>query len=71
MDRQQTENLFRRLKGVVVTLKTISGGVYEGRVSEVTDDYLCLIEREDSEPTKVFVFFAALESMIVNEVATG
>ena len=67
MARQQTENLFRKLKGEIVTIKSISGGVYEGRVADVTDDYLCLIEREDTEPTRVYLFFASLESMMVNE----
>jgi len=68
MERQQTENLFRKLRGEIVTIKTISGGVYEGRVSDVTDDYLCLIERENTEPTRVYLFFASLESMVVSEV---
>lgn len=69
MDRQQTENLFRRLKGQTVTIKTLSGGVYEGRVEEVTDDYVCIIER-DTESTRAFLFYSSLESMVVSEAPT-
>ena len=57
------ENLFRRFKGEKVSLKTISGGVYEGRVIEITNDYVCLNETADSETQPVFIFFTAIESM--------
>lgn len=67
MGQQHSENLLRRFKGQVATIKTISGGVYEGRIAEVTDDYVCLLERKDEEQTEVFVFFNALESMVVGE----
>ena len=68
MAGQHSENLFRRYKGKVVTVKTLSGGIYEGRIDEVTNDYVCLIERQDAEPTNVFVFFTAVESMMLVEV---
>jgi ferredoxin-fold anticodon binding domain-containing protein len=64
MAGQHIENLFRRLKGELVSVKTISGGVYKGRVVEVTNDYVCLNESDDSEGTQVFLFFSAIESMI-------
>lgn len=70
MNRQQTENLFRRLKGQTITVKTVSGGVYEGRVEEITDDYVCILERQITEPTKVYLFFSSLESMVVGEPST-
>lgn len=70
MDRQQTENLFRRLKGKSVVIKTLSGGVYEGRVEEITDDYVCIIER-DTEATKAFLFYSSLESMVVSDAPNG
>ena len=70
MDRQQTENLFRRLKGKTVVIKTVSGGVYEGRVEEVTDDYVCIVER-DTESTRAFLFYNSLESMVVSDGATS
>lgn len=65
MGSQHTENLFRRFKGEAVTLKTISGGVFEGRISEVTNDYVCLVDQGDPEKTPTFVFFTAVESLVV------
>ena len=38
MAGQHTENLFRRFKGEAVSIKTVSGGLYEGRVTEITND---------------------------------
>lgn len=71
MAGQHIENLFRRFKGEKVNLKTISGGIYEGRVTEITNDYVCLSETPgeafgtgssaDSQP--VFIFFSAIESV--------
>ncbi len=66
MERQHIENLFRRLKNEPVTIKSVSGGVYEGRVVEVTNDYVCIHETQNSQG-KVFVFFTAIESMLVIE----
>lgn len=68
MERQHTENLFRRFKGQLVSIKTVSGGIYEGRVAEITNDYVCLVNRENTDPAQVFLFFTSLESMIVLEV---
>ena len=67
MAGQHTENLFRRFRNGTVSIKTISGGIYEGKVSEVTNDYICLIESVGGEGTQVFLFFHAIESM----TATG
>ena len=64
MAGQHIENLFRRLKGELVSVKTISGGVYKGRVVEVTNDYVCINEADDAEGTQVFLFFSAIESMM-------
>ena len=66
MAGQHTENLFRRFKGETVSLRTISGGIYEGRVIEITNDYVCLskpspVEGVDDKP--VFIFFTAIESV--------
>ena len=63
MAGQHTENLFRRFKGEKVNLKTISGGIYEGRVVEITNDYVCLSETTGNESQPVFIFFNAVESM--------
>jgi len=63
MAGQHTENLLRRFKGEKVNVKTISGGIYEGRVTEVTNDYVCLTETMGAESQPVFIFFNAIESM--------
>ena len=68
MERQHTENLFRRYKGKLVNIKTISGGVYSGRVGEITNDYVSLIDREAADETQNFVFFVAIESLVVMEM---
>ncbi|PWT89860.1 MAG: hypothetical protein C5B55_10620 [Blastocatellia bacterium] len=64
MAGQHSENLFRRLKGELVNIKTVSGGVYKGRVVDVTNDYVCLNETIDMEGSQVFLFFSAIESMV-------
>jgi hypothetical protein len=68
MAGQHSENLFRRYKGESVSIKTVSGGLYEGRVTDVTNDYLCLTENVGGEESAVFVFFLAIESMTAKNV---
>lgn len=63
MAGQHVENLFRRFKGEKINLKTISGGIYTGRVIEITNDYVCLNETDGVESQPVFIFFRALESV--------
>lgn len=65
MERQHTENLFRRYKGELVNIKTVSGGVYRGYVSETTNDYVSLTDRETDDDTQTFILFAAIESLVV------
>ena len=65
MPGQHLENLFRRFKGEVVDVKTISGGIYSGRISEITNDYVCLIETSGAPGEQVFLAFAAIESIAV------
>ena len=65
MPGQHIENLFRRFKGEVVDVKTVSGGIYSGRIVEVTNDYVCLIETAGSPGQQVFLTFRAIESMAV------
>ena len=42
MSHQHTENLLIRYRGKTVNIKTVSGGVYEGAVVDVTNDYVAL-----------------------------
>ena len=66
MAGQHVENLFRRFKGEKINLKTISGGLYTGRVVEITNDYVCLNESDGTESQTVFIFFSAIESVAAN-----
>ena len=68
MAGQHMENLFRRFKGEVVDVKTVSGGIYSGRVIEITNDYVCLTETSGAPGQQVFVAFTAIESMAVTTV---
>jgi hypothetical protein len=65
MPGQHLENLFRRFKGEVVDVKTTSGGIYTGRIAEITNDYVCLVETTGAPGQQVFISFAAIESMAV------
>ena len=56
MERQHTENLFRRFKGELVNIKTISGGVYRGYVSEISNDYVSIVDSE-AEDAQTFLLF--------------
>ena len=63
--RQHTENLFRRYKGELVNIKSISGSVYSGYVSEITNDYVSLIDRETEDDTQTFILYSSIESLVV------
>jgi hypothetical protein len=65
MAGQHLENLFRRFKSEVVDVKTTSGGIYTGRISEITNDYVCLVETSGAPGQQVFIAFTAIESMAV------
>jgi len=42
MNYQHIENLLIRYRGQLVNIKTLSGGIYEGLISDVTNDYVSL-----------------------------
>jgi hypothetical protein len=65
MDLQRVENLFRRYKGQTVNIKTLSGGVYEGTVSDITSDYVALTMKSgDESEDQVFVLLHSIESVL-------
>jgi len=68
MERKHTENLFRRYKGQLVNIKSLSGGVYKGHVVEIPSDYVSLSDRDAEDKTQTFVLFDAIESVVVVEV---
>lgn len=63
MPQQHIENLFRRFKSELVKVKTVSGSTYEGKVTEITNDYVCLLRAENGEDSNVYLFFTAVESV--------
>ena len=65
MNLQHVENLFRRFKGEEVTVKTVSGGVYDGVVGEITNDYVALtIKVDESDADRVFILLHTIESVL-------
>ena len=71
MAGQHVENLFRRFKGEIVTIKTTSGATFEGRIAEVTNDYACLHEANSTEGAELFLFFDAIESMAKGKLSSN
>ena len=64
MNYQHVENLLIRYRGQAVNIKTISGGIYEGTISDVTNDYVALkITRADGDGDLVIVLLHAIESV--------
>jgi 16S rRNA U1498 N3-methylase RsmE len=65
MPMQHIENLLRRYKGQRVNIKTCSGGIYEGDVAEITNDYVALkVSNGDDSRDTVFVIIHTIESML-------
>lgn len=65
MNLQHVENLLIRYRGDAVNIKTISGGVYEGLVADVTNDYVSLkIKDETGGGDVMIVLLHAIESVM-------
>lgn len=65
MNYQHIENLLIRYRGQVVNLKTVSGGVYEGLVNDVTNDYVALkVTNDGGGDDVVFILLHAIESIL-------
>ena len=65
MNYQHIENLLIRFRGQSVAIKTVSGGVYEGTVNDVTNDYVALkTKNQGSEDNLVIVLLHSIESVL-------
>ena len=65
MNYQHVENLLIRYRGQAVNIKSISGGTYEGTISDVTNDYVTLkITKASGESDLVIVLLHAIESIL-------
>jgi hypothetical protein len=64
MNYQQVENLLIRYRNQAISLKTISGGIYEGTISDVTNDYVALkTQGAAGEDEVVIVLLHSIESI--------
>lgn len=65
MNYQHIENLLIRYRNQAVDIKTISGGVYEGMINDVTNDYLALkVQDAAGSEDVVFLLLHAIESIL-------
>jgi hypothetical protein len=65
MNYQHVENLLIRYRGQAVNIKTTSGGLYEGTISDVTNDYVSLkIAESAGDSQLVIVLLHAIESLL-------
>ncbi|MFS8084416.1 MAG: hypothetical protein ACMG6H_02215 [Acidobacteriota bacterium] len=65
MNYQHIENLLIRFRGQSVNIKTVSGGVYEGTISDVTNDYVALkVKSNDGQGDQVIVLLHSIESVL-------
>ena len=65
MTYQHVENLLIRYRNQPVSLKTISGGVYEGTIGDVTNDYVALrVKDAAGDEDVVIVLLHSIESIL-------
>jgi acetolactate synthase small subunit len=66
MNFQHVENILIRFRGQSVDIKTMSGGVYEGTITDVTNDYVTLKVHgaEGDTEDQVIVLLHSIESIL-------
>ena len=67
MGLQHIENLLRRYRGQTVSIRTRSGGLYEGTVADITNDYVALVTGDDTRD-QVFVLLHGIEAVLPRNV---
>ena len=66
MNFQHVENLLIRFRGQGVNIKTVSGGVYEGTITDVTNDYVTLkMKGRGTDDDQVVVLLHSIESVVL------
>src|SRR5438067_1602120 len=66
MNFQHVENLLIRFRGQAVNIKTVSGGVYEGTITDVTNDYVTLrMKGPRTDDDQVVVLLHSIESVVL------
>ena len=70
MGMQHIENMLRRYRGQSIDIKTISGGLYQGKITEITNDYVALmVKSAEGGPEQVYVLLQSIESVSPREGA--
>ena len=65
MGMQHIENMLRRYRGQSIGIKTMSGGVYEGKITEITNDYVALnVNNPEGASEQVYVLLQSIESVM-------
>jgi Protein of unknown function (DUF2642) len=65
MNYQHIENLLIRFRGQSVTIKTVSGGIYEGSITDVTNDYVSLkVKTSGAEDDQIIILLHSIESVL-------
>ena len=65
MNYQHIENLLIRFRGQSVTIRTVAGGVYEGSVTDVTNDYVSLkIRTAGADGDLIIILLHSIESVL-------
>ena len=65
MNYQHIENLLIRFRGQSVTIKTVSGGVYEGLITDVTNDYVSLkVGTAGADGELIIILLHSIESVL-------
>jgi hypothetical protein len=65
MNYQHIENLLIRFRGQVVTIKTVSGAVYEGSITDVTNDYVSLkVKTAGADDNLIIILLHSIESVL-------
>ncbi len=66
MNFQHVENLLIRFRGQAVNIKTVSGAVYEGTITDVTNDYVTLkMKGPGTDDHQVVVLLHSIESVVL------
>ncbi len=64
MNYQHIENLLIRFRGQLVSIKTVSGAVYEGSITDVTNDYVALrVKTSGAEGDLIIILLHSIESV--------
>lgn len=65
MNYQHVENLLIRFRGQTVKIKTMSGGIYEGKITDVTNDYVAIkMQGSNAESEQIIILLQSIESIL-------